>query len=107
MRTPQADVMMAPVVGGARAPQRVTGTTSTANATVLPVGVYVTLVVSPTSTNVSLRWGSTAPTAVANDVTFGPGARFDWTVTDDTKFVAGFPKDGTSTFEFFVWESSH
>lgn len=84
--------------------QRVTGTSSQANATALDVGVWYTI--SNAGRDIRYRVGPTAPTAVATDLLLQTGREKDFLCDANSRFVAGIDSTGAAaSIEFHVYPS--
>jgi hypothetical protein len=102
-----SSIVLGPATGGsgARAPQRLTGTTSQSIGTALTPGTFATILVS-SDVPIAFRLTGAASTAVATDPELPLSGRYDWSVEDGTQHVAVIAADGASTFECWVFQSS-
>ncbi len=102
-----SQIVLAPLVSGSgqgsRSWQRLQGSTSQST-TELDVGTYATIQNSSTAA-IRVRWTGSASTAVSTDWPIPVGGRWDWSVDDDTKFVAVIGEGG-ATFEALVASTS-
>jgi len=104
----QAETMLAPDVNASdnRAPETLTATgASAASSVAMTPGAYATLMNSGDS-EIAIRFGSSAPTAVVGDVPLAAGQRFDWMVETATQYVAVIARDGSSLATAMVYRSS-
>jgi len=84
-----------------------TGTTEASNATVLGIQRMATIKVGNSSVRISFRaaTGGTAQVATTS-LLLQAGERFDWYVTNDTKFAYVEAGDAVSLYQAWVWNSS-
>lgn len=104
MIPPEAWLVLAPINGHAtRDVQNLSGTTSQAIGTALPVGAYATAIFE---VDVRLAFGAAAQTATTSDCYWPAKVPFSWQVEEETQFISAIHNDGSTQFDGSVWQSS-